>query len=122
MLALLFWFFQTPIMGFLDGWRLTEVRVQRVSKRSGAAAAASSAGASANGYIVAKTRAALSADTPGRIVEMNVQEGSVVKKGDVVARLYSDEYRANLQHALADIALAENTLARVKPPVTRSST
>jgi len=113
LLGLAFWIFKTPILGFVDGIRLPEVRVQRVSKRSGAAAAATS-GASANGYIVAKTRAALSADTPGRIVEMNVQEGSVVKKGQVVARLYSDEYRAAVQHAEADLALAKTTLERVK--------
>jgi len=107
------WIFQAQILGFIDGWRLPEVRTQRVSLRSGAAAATAS-GTSANGYIVARTRAALSADTPGRIVEMNVEEGSVVKKGDVVARLYADEYRAALQHAEADLALAKTTLERVK--------
>lgn len=113
LLGLAFWIFQAPIMGFVDGVRLPEVKAQRISKRSGAAAAATS-GASANGYIVARTRAALSADTPGRIVEMNVQEGSVVKKGQVVARLYSDEYRAALAHAEADVALAQTTLERVQ--------
>jgi RND family efflux transporter MFP subunit len=111
--GLALWIFQSQILGFIDAWRLPEVRTQRVSLRSGAAAATAS-GASANGYIVARTRAALSADTPGRIVEMNVEEGSVVKKGDIVARLYADEYRAALQHAEADLALAKTTLERVK--------
>src|SRR5262249_2562390 len=69
-------------------------------------------GTSSNGYIVAKTRAALSADTPGRIVQMNVQEGSVVKKGDVVAKLYSDEYAAFLRRAEADLALAQTGVLR----------
>lgn len=113
LLAVAYWVFQAPIQGFVDSMRLPEVNVQRVSKRSGAAAAATS-GASANGYIVARTRAALSADTPGRIVEMNVQEGSVVKKGQVVARLYSDEYRAALAHAEADVGLAQTTFERVQ--------
>ncbi|MBK7644823.1 MAG: ATP-binding cassette domain-containing protein [Planctomycetes bacterium] len=63
---------------------------------------------------MARTRAALSADTPGRIVELNVTEGSVVKKGDVVARLYADEYRAALEHAQAGVTLAQSTLERVK--------
>jgi RND family efflux transporter MFP subunit len=111
--ALLLWLFQGQILGFVDSLRLPEVRVQRVTQRSGAAAATAS-GTSANGYIVARTRAALSADTPGRIVEMNVEEGSVVKKGEVVARLYADEYRAAVQHADADLALARTTLERVK--------
>ncbi len=110
---LVLWLFQAQLSGFIDAWRLPEVRTQRVILRSGAAAATAS-GTSANGYIVARTRAALSADTPGRIVEMNVEEGSVVKKGQVVARLYSDEYRAALQHADADLALARTTLERVK--------
>ncbi len=113
LVGLLFWIFQAQILGFIDSWRLPEVRTQRVIQRSGAAAATAS-GTSANGYIVARTRAALSADTPGRIVDMNVEEGSVVKKGQVVARLYSDEYRAALQHADADLALARTTLERVK--------
>jgi RND family efflux transporter MFP subunit len=112
-LGAVFWLFQTPIMGFVDGLRLPEVSVQRVTKRS-AVAAAAVAGTSANGYVVAKTRAALSADTPGRIVEMNVQEGSVVKRGDVVARLFSDEYAALYKHAEADIVLAQASLVRAE--------
>lgn len=108
-----FWLFQKPIMDFVDGWRLPEVRVQRVAKRNPIASAAVS-GTAANGYIVAKTRAALSADTPGRIVEMNVEEGSVVKRGDVVARLFSDEYAALYKHAEADIVLAQASLVRAE--------
>ncbi|MEY4775452.1 MAG: hypothetical protein RIT40_2487, partial [Planctomycetota bacterium] len=82
------------------------VKTARVEQRS-AGQVAAAVGASSNGYIVAKKRAALSADTPGRIVEMNVEEGSVVKEGQVVARLYSDEYAANLRRAQADVATAQ---------------
>ena len=105
--------FQRQIQGFVDRMRLVEVRIQKVVKRS-AAQAATVSGTSANGYIVARTRAALSADTPGRIVEMSVQEGSVVKKGEVVARLYADEYRAALQRADAELAVAEAGIARAR--------
>jgi RND family efflux transporter MFP subunit len=111
--AAAFWLFQSPIMEFVDGWRLPEVHVQRVTKQSAVASAAIS-GTSANGYVVAKTRAALSADTPGRIVEMNVQEGSVVKRGDIVARLYSEEYAAMFKHAEADLVLAQAGLTRAQ--------
>jgi RND family efflux transporter MFP subunit len=100
------WIFSGPILGFVDRVRLPEVRTLRVLKTN-PAVAATVRGASSNGYIVAKTRAALSADTPGRIVQMNVEEGSVVRKGDVVARLYSDEYAAYLRRAEADLSLAE---------------
>jgi HlyD family secretion protein len=87
------------------------VKTARVEQRS-AGQVAAAVGASSNGYIVAKKRAALSADTPGRIVEMNVEEGSVVKEGQVVARLYSDEYAANLRRAQADVATAQASADR----------
>lgn len=108
------------VLGFLMRGSLTEfvqsvtqpqVRTQRVEFRA-AATAAAVAGASANGYIVARTRAALSADTPGRIVEMNVREGAVVKRGEVVARLYADEYAAALERARAELALAQSSMRR----------
>ncbi len=68
---------------------------------------AAASGTAANGYIVAQRRAALSADTPGRIVELNVTEGSVVEKGAVVARLYSDELEAALRGAEAELIAAQ---------------
>lgn len=96
------WFFRDRIAEF----GVPVVQVERVQARTASAVAAAT-GASANGYVVARTRAALSADTPGRIVELNVTEGSVVKKGDVVARLYADEYAAAVRRAEADVTVAE---------------
>jgi HlyD family secretion protein len=107
------WLFRAPIMGFVDTLRLPEVKTMTVRKTSPASAAVAT-GTSANGYIVAKTRAALSADTPGRIVQLNVQEGSVVKKGDIVARLYSEEIAAFLRRAEADLALAQAGVQRAQ--------
>ncbi len=97
--------FRRPLLEQIDRLRLPEVRVLQVSATSPLSAAAVQ-GTAANGYVVARTRAALSADTPGRIVEMNVTEGQVVKKGFVVARLFADEYRALHERAEADLALA----------------
>jgi RND family efflux transporter MFP subunit len=110
-LGSLLWLFRAPILGFVDNVRLPEVKTVRVAKRS-QVAAATLTGTSANGYIVAKTRAALSADAPGRIVQLNVEEGSVVKKNDIVARLYSDEYAAALRRAEADLQVAQATTER----------
>jgi len=107
------WLFRAPLGDLLDRLRLPEVRVVRATATSAAAAAAVS-GTAANGYVVARTRAALSADTPGRIIEMNVVEGSVVKRGDVVARLYSDEVAAALAAAEAELASAEVGVARAQ--------
>ena len=112
-IAALLVLFRRPVLGFVDNLRLAEVKTLRITKSS-PATVASATGTSANGYIVAKTRAALSADTPGRIVEMRVEEGTVVKKGDVVARLYSDEYAALLRRAEADFIAVQAAEGRVR--------
>ena len=93
--------------------RLTQVETLRVIATSPAAAAAMK-GTAANGYVVARTRAALSADSPGRIVELNVIEGSVMKKGDVVARLYFDEAEAALRAADADVVAQQASIVRMQ--------
>jgi len=98
-------------MLLLDHLRLPEVRVVLVRKSSVRASAAAT-GTAANGYIVAEKRAALSADTPGRIVEMLVTEGSRVKAGQVVARLYADEFEAGLRRSEADLEAARVTVRR----------
>ena len=85
--------------------------MEKVRRQTPAARASLSGGAS-NGYIVARTRAALSADTPGRLVEMNVAEGSYVTTGTAVARLYHEEHEASLARAEADFDLSAASLAR----------
>ncbi|MBI5364354.1 MAG: HlyD family secretion protein, partial [Planctomycetes bacterium] len=116
LLAVLFFVFQRQLLGFVDSMRLPEVRVQKVVMRSPAQSSVVG-GTASNGYIVARTRAALSADTPGRIVEMRVQEGSVVKKGDVVARLFADEYQAAFARAEAEVRVADAGVARAQADV-----
>ena len=108
LVAVLFLFWR-PIRERVDRLRLPEVRVVQVALASPLAASAVQ-GTAANGYVVAAVRAALSADTPGRIVEMNVTEGQVVPRGFVVARLFSDEYRALFERAEADLELARKAV------------
>ncbi|MEI6131152.1 MAG: biotin/lipoyl-binding protein, partial [Planctomycetota bacterium] len=107
------WLFGPAISGFADRMRLPLVKTMIVSAPPPAAAAAAS-GTAANGYVVAARRAALSSDVPGRIVELLVKEGSVVKQGDVVARLYSDEFAAALARSIADLRVAEASVGRAK--------
>ncbi len=109
--AALLWLLGPSLSAWADRMRLPEVQVL-VVRAAAPAAAAAIEGAAANGYVVAARRAALSSDVPGRIVEMLVQEGSVVKRGDVVARLYSDEYAASLQRAQADHEVAKAAMQR----------
>lgn len=105
------WLFHRPILALVDDIRLPTVRVVQVTVSHPAAVGAVS-GAAANGHIVATRRAALSADTPGRIVAMNVTEGSVVEKGFVVARLYSEEYAAAFERAAGDLSAAKAEVGR----------
>lgn len=112
-LAVLAWLFGPALLGFADRWRLPTVRSYLVTAPTPAAAAAVR-GTAANGYVVAARRAALSSDVPGRIVELAVREGSVVKKGDVVARLFADEFRAALQRADADLLTQSRNVDRAR--------
>jgi HlyD family secretion protein len=68
----------------------------------------------ANGYVVARTHASVAAKIPGRLAVLNVDEGSRVKKGEVIARLDNADYqaavaqaRANIQSARADLIEAQ---------------
>ena len=82
----------------------TVVQSVRVQRRGGAKART---GTAANGYIVPRRRAALSTDIPGRLVELNVEEGSRVSEGDVVARLDSRELEAGQKRLQAEIKSAK---------------
>ena len=116
------WIFWAPIQRFVDGVRLPRVEALLVRATDPAAVGAIE-GTAANGYVVAGRRAALSADTPGRIVEMRVAEGSVVRAGDLVAKLYPDEYAAAVERAEADLeaARAETLRAAAQIESARSS-
>ncbi len=100
------WLLWSPIQGLIDRLTLPRVELLRVVSSRPAEAGAVQ-GTAANGYVVAARRAALSADTPGRIVAMNVTEGSVVREGEVVAELFRDEYAASLARAEAALGTAE---------------
>lgn len=53
----------------------------------------------------------------GRISELLVKEGDVVKKGQVLARLQSDEIQAKVNQAKAAVALAEGKIAEAQGAV-----
>jgi HlyD family secretion protein len=55
----------------------------------------------ASGYIVARAKAEISPKSVGRVAWLNLEEGQKVKKGELVARLESQELVAQRQQALA---------------------
>jgi RND family efflux transporter MFP subunit len=66
----------------------------------------------ATGYVEAERKADLSPKITSRITELNVTEGSKVKKGDVIARLDHTDLDAQLADARASWINAKAELAR----------
>jgi RND family efflux transporter MFP subunit len=64
----------------------------------------------ANGYVVARTRASVSAKIPGRIASLTVDGGSPVRRGEVIARLENSDYAAAVAEAAANLASARADL------------
>jgi RND family efflux transporter MFP subunit len=69
-----------------------------------------SASVTANGYVVARTRASVSSKVPGRLAELRVSEGSSVRKGEVIARLENADYAAQVSQAEAAVRTARAAL------------
>lgn len=85
--------------------RATPVQVAMAAVVEGNAAAASGAtSVTANGYVVARTRASVSAKIPGRLASLSVSEGSFVRNGEIIARLDNADYQAQVAQAEANLA------------------
>lgn len=81
----------------------------------------------ASGYVVAQRRAAVASKATGRLIELNVREGSVVKHGELIARLDASDVRAaivaaeaGVRQAEAGVRQAEVELANAEAELTRS--
>jgi RND family efflux transporter MFP subunit len=61
----------------------------------------------ATGYVVPQRKANISPRIGGRIAKMLVEDGTVVKKGQLIAVLEDADYRAQLLQAQADVRAAQ---------------
>jgi RND family efflux transporter MFP subunit len=95
----------------------TPVQVGSVEATGGGTASGS--GISANGYVVARTKASVSAKILGRLAWIGVSEGSLMKTGDVIARLEDSDYRAAVAAAHAGVAQVEAQLAQARRDLVR---
>jgi RND family efflux transporter MFP subunit len=91
------------------GAPVVQVAVAAVTE-GGGGAAAGAASVTANGYVVARTRASVSAKVAGRLAYLGVSEGSFVRSGDVIARLDNADYEAQVAQAEANLASARAQL------------
>lgn len=106
-LALVAATFVAVVFFYFKGSKGPSVRVARVEVSGGGA---NSVGITANGYVVARTRASVSSRIAGRLAALGVEEGSVVRRNQILARLDNADYTAAVGQAVADSARAEASL------------
>jgi HlyD family secretion protein len=68
----------------------------------------------ASGYVVAQRKAAVSSKSTGRLAFLGVEEGSRVKKGQVLASLENEDLIASRDQAIAQVKQAEADLATAR--------
>ena len=68
----------------------------------------------ASGTVVSNEEVELRSEVSGRLVELNIREGSFVKKGAVIARLANDDLQAQLKKNQFEEELANQIEARQK--------
>jgi RND family efflux transporter MFP subunit len=103
---------------WLTRGRAPEVAIASVEVTGGASSA--SGAITANGYVVARTKASVSAKIAGRLEYLGVSEGSVVKKGQILARIEGADYAAAFAAAKADEAEAHARVVQARADLKRA--
>jgi RND family efflux transporter MFP subunit len=68
----------------------------------------------ATGYVVAQRRADVASKATGRLESLEVEEGSRVSKGQVIARLESEDVRAAMEQAAANVNVAKAAVGQAQ--------
>ena len=92
---------------FLLRARPPEVRVVVVQPTNPGALGGAGGGLTANGYVVARTKASIASKVAGRLAYLGVEEGDHVRAGEIVGRLEAAEYESATRQAAADVLQAE---------------
>jgi RND family efflux transporter MFP subunit len=113
-------------VGAVVGWRATatlravEVETVTPSVEQGGQTPAGTPILTASGYIVARREAIVSSKIQGRLSELRVEEGSVVKEGEVLARLESPDFVASVERARAQLQQSEAAVGSAAAAVQRA--
>lgn len=75
----------------------------------------------ASGYVVARRKAVVSAKIQGRLAELRVEEGSRVREGELIARLESFDYEAQLARSRAQVESVRAQVGTYDARVTRAN-
>lgn len=110
------------LIGGLVYWRQQHARRELAAQAAAAAATAAAAEADtrrsgaaaslldASGFVVARRQATVSATVGGRVLEVLIDEGSRVTRGQVIARLDDEPYRLALEQISAQAAASHAQL------------
>ncbi len=74
----------------------------------------------ASGYVVARRKAVVSAKIQGRLSELHVEEGSRVREGQILARLESTDFAAQVARSRAQTLQADAQVASAKAAIRRA--
>src|SRR5262245_15378776 len=74
----------------------------------------------ASGYVVARRKAVVSAKIQGRLADLRVEEGARVREGEIIARLESQDYDAQVRRAQAQVQQAEAQIAIGRAAIRRA--
>lgn len=115
-----YWYYRTTgtnIMGAMAE-RATEVNVMTVA--APAAGPRQEVVLVANGKIISDRQVNVATKVSGQIVELNVEQGDLVREGDVLARVEDVVYRAQRDEAAANRARSRHAIARAEAELVRS--
>jgi len=97
----LYWWTREPVV---------PVRTAEAAVRTGAAGAPNAV-LNASGYVTARRRATVSSKVTGKVMEVFVEEGKAVKRGQILARLDDSQLRAQQSVDQAQLAAATKVAA-----------
>ncbi len=115
------------VAGAVFAWRArtafaaTEVETtQAIIEQAGGSGQPGSPVLTASGYVVARRKAVVSAKIQGRLADLRVEEGSRVRENDVLARLESQDYEAQVARSRAQVRQAEAQIASAQASIRRA--
>jgi HlyD family secretion protein len=106
--------------GRFSAVEVTTVKAATAGSEVGGSAAGGEPVLTASGYLVARREAVVSAKIQGRLSDLRVEEGDVVRQGDLIARLESADYEAQVARAKASITQLEAQAARTEAGIQRA--
>jgi RND family efflux transporter MFP subunit len=98
----------------LTNFAATEVEAVPAAVQTTGGASAGTPILTASGYLVARHQSVISSKIQGRLSALYVEEGSYVKKDQVIARLEDTDYVATINKSKADIEYAKANLSEMQ--------